>query len=196
MLLRGGDAVEHYPFVNLPLGYGFDALEPYIDEATMRVHYEGHLANYISSLNSALEKCPALQNLPLCTLASSPRAPEAVRRSAGGVLNHRLYFDCMNPYRKEPELSLAGDIRRQFGSAERFWSEFVSAAMSVFGSGYAFLIRRNGSLCVVTAANQTVPPGELLLCVDVWEHAYYLKHQNRRADYIAAWRTVIEKNFF
>lgn len=188
--------MEHYPFVNLPLGYGFDALEPYIDETTMLVHYEGHLAGYVNSLNSALEKCPALQNLPLCTLASSLRAPEAVRRSAGGVLNHRLYFDCMNPNRAEPERSLSGELRSRFGSTERFWEEFTAAAMSVFGSGYAFLVRRNGSLCVVTAANQAVPPGDALLCVDVWEHAYYLKHQNRRGEYISAWRTLIERNMF
>lgn len=189
----GGKSVECYPFVNLPLGYGFDALEPYIDGETMRVHYEGHLQGYVDTLNARLARCPELQRLPLCALAENRAAPAAVRRAAGGVLNHRLYFACMNPNPCEADRARAAEISRQFGGADGFWRELKAAAMSVFGSGYAFLVRRNGRLCIVTTANQALPPGEPLLCVDVWEHAYYLKHQNRRAEYLDAWREVVRR---
>ena len=182
-----------YPFVNTPLPYAYNALEPYIDEKTMRLHHDRHLQTYIDNLNKLLDENPALQQFSLeelltrwCRLPQHLQVP--VRNNAGGVFNHRFYFNSM----KEPGATceaprLFDEMSLQFKSPEDFKSQFKEAALSVFGSGYAWLVSHGGRLKIITTANQNTPPLNsmtLLLNIDVWEHAYYLKHYNMRAAYI------------
>ena len=189
-----------YPFVNTPLPYAYNALEPYIDENTMHLHHDRHLQTYIDNLNKLLDENPALQQFSLEDLLTRwRRLPQhlqtAVRNNAGGVFNHRFYFDSM----KEPGTScqtprLFGKMSLQFKSPEDFKSQFKEAALSVFGSGYAWLVSAGGRLKIMTTANQNTPPLNSmapLLNIDVWEHAYYLKHYNVRAAYIDDWFHVI-----
>lgn len=189
-----------YPFVNTPLPYAYDALEPYIDEKTMHLHHDRHLQTYIDNLNAFLEENPSLQKFSLEELLSMWRrlpchlqAP--LRHNAGGVFNHRFYFDSMTAPgtpRSAPVLFEA--MNRQFGSQENFRAQFRDAALSVFGSGYAWLLLDRGCLKIVTSENQNTPPlysRTLLLNIDVWEHAYYLKHYNLRAAYIEDWFHVV-----
>ena len=189
-----------YPFVNTPLPYAYNALEPYIDEKTMCLHHDRHLQTYIDNLNKLMDENPALQQFSLeelltrwCRLPQHLQIP--VRNNAGGVFNHRFYFDSM----KEPGTScqtprLFDAMSLQFKSPEDFKSQFKGAALSVFGSGYAWLISSGGRLKIITTANQNTPPLNTmtpLLNIDVWEHAYYLKHYNVRAAYIDDWFRVI-----
>lgn len=198
-----------YPFVNTPLPYDYDDLEPYIDEKTMYLHHDKHLQTYINNLNAALEKYPQLQKLSLKQLikASGRLQKEiqtAVRNNAGGVYNHRFYFDGLkNPSQREPSGRLAEAISKAFGSYQDFKAEFKKAALSVFGSGYAWLVFDKCRLKIITTPNQNSPVERGLcpiLTIDVWEHAYYLKHYNVRADYIDDWFNIInwdkaEENF-
>ena len=189
-----------YPFVNTPLPYAYNALEPYIDEKTMRLHHDRHLQTYIDNLNKLLEENPALQQFSLeelltrwCRLPQHLQIP--VRNNAGGVFNHRFYFNSM----KEPGAPceaprLFDGMSLQFKSPEDFKSQFKEAALSVFGSGYAWLVSHGGRLKIITTANQNTPPLNsmtLLLNIDAWEHAYYLKHYNMRAAYIDDWFHLI-----
>ena len=189
-----------YPFVNTPLPYAYNALEPYIDEKTMHLHHDRHLQTYIDNLNKLMDENPALQQFSLeelltrwCRLPQHLQIP--VRNNAGGVFNHRFYFDSM----KEPGTScqtprLFDAMSLQFKSPEDFKSQFKEAALSVFGSGYAWLVSSGGRLKIITTANQNTPPLNTmtpLLKIDVWEHAYYLKHYNVRAAYIDDWFRVI-----
>lgn len=191
---------NYYPFVNMSLPYAYDALEPYIDEKTMHLHHDRHLQTYIDNLNKLLEENPALQQFSLeellvrwCRLPQQLQIP--VRNNAGGVFNHRFYFDSM----KEPAAScqaprLFHEMSLRFKSPEDFKSQFKEAALSVFGSGYAWLVSHGGRLKIITTANQNTPPLNSmtpLLTIDVWEHAYYLKHYNARAAYIDDWFRVI-----
>lgn len=200
---------EYYPFTNLPLPYDYNAMEPYIDEKTMRLHHDRHLQTYIDNLNRILEENPDLQKLSLRELILSvPRLPYPVQlgvlNNAGGVYNHRFYFDILaNPAKQQPERKLAEAIARDFGGIEAFCREFKKAALSVFGSGYAWLVSDRGSLKIVTTPNQntTLSMGLCpIINIDVWEHAYYLKHYNVRADYIEDWFRILnwekaEENF-
>lgn len=189
-----------YPFVNTPLPYAYNALEPYIDEKTMCLHHDRHLQTYIDNLNKLLDENPALQQFSLeelltrwCRLPQHLQIP--VRNNAGGVFNHRFYFNSM----KEPGAPceaprLFDEMSLQFKSPEDFKSQFKEAALSVFGSGYAWLVSHGGRLKIITTANQNTPPLNsmtLLLNIDVWEHAYYLKHYNMRAAYIDDWFHLI-----
>lgn len=191
---------EHYPFENTPLPYPYDALEPYIDEKTMHLHHDRHLKAYIDNLNGILKKYPQLQTLTLEQLISAAgQRPgkdwTAIARNAGGVYNHRFFFSGMCPEgKKAPEGALAVAIDRRFGSLDGFREKFAEAALSVFGSGYAWLVSGRRGLCLVTTANQETPAGAgtPLLNLDVWEHAYYLKHYNKRADYIGDWWNVVD----
>lgn len=191
---------NYYPFINTPLPYAYDALEPYIDEKTMHLHHDRHLQTYIDNLNKLLEENPALQQFSLeelltrwCRLPQHLQVP--VRNNAGGVFNHRFYFDSM----KEPGTPcqaprLFDEMSLRFKSPEDFKSQFKEAALSVFGSGYAWLVSHGGRLKIITTANQNTPPLNSmtpLLTIDVWEHAYYLKHYNMRAAYIDDWFHVI-----
>ncbi len=194
---------DRYPFVNLPLPYSFSALEPYIDTETMRLHHDAHLAAYINNLNAALEKEPQLQRLTLEQLVNvAPRLPgangRAIQNNAGGVYNHRLYFDMLTPHaggEDQPIGELGTAIIRKWGNFPGFRAALRTAAMSVFGSGYAFLAIGQRGPCIVTKPNQNSPLPDgfyPLMALDVWEHAYYLLHHNRRADYINNWLSVAD----
>ena len=191
---------SYYPFINTPLPYSYDALEPFIDEETMYLHHDRHLQIYIDNLNRFLEEHPSLQKFSLEELLSIWRRlpchlQTPLRNNAGGVYNHRFYFDSMTPPGSScsaPRLFEA--MSCQFGSPENFRSQFKEAALSVFGSGYAWLVLDRRRLKIVTSANQNTPltcSRTLILNIDVWEHAYYLKHYNLRADYIDDWFRVV-----
>ena len=191
------------PFENTPLPYAFDALEPYIDARTMEIHHDRHLQAYIDGLNRAIAPFPALQNCAAARLAVL-NAPAlrcirpALCRNAGGVFNHRFYFAGMTPdgSRRLPCGALQSAVLQTFGRQAAFEDAFTKAALGVFGSGYVWLVRDvAGRPRIITTANQDTPMARglrPLLCCDVWEHAYYLKHQNRRADYAADWLRVAD----
>lgn len=191
------------PFENTPLPYAFDALEPYIDARTMEIHHDRHLQAYIDGLNRAIAPFPALQNCTAARLAVL-NAPAlrcirpALCRNAGGVFNHRFYFAGMTPdgSRRLPCGALQAAVLQTFGTQAAFEDAFTKAALGVFGSGYVWLVRdAAGRPRIITTANQDTPMARglrPLLCCDVWEHAYYLKHQNRRADYAADWLRVAD----
>ncbi len=191
---------EYYPFTNLPLPYAYNAMEPYIDEKTMRLHHDRHLQTYIDNLNEILKGRPDLQKLSLQELILAvPRLSYDIQvgvlNNAGGVYNHRFYFDILaNPSERCPMGKLAEAIDRDLGGLEEFYKAFKKAALSVFGSGYAWLVSYKGSLKIVTIPNQNTTLGMALkpvINIDVWEHAYYLKHYNVRADYIDDWFNII-----
>ncbi len=221
-----------------PLPYDYQALEPYIDATTMYLHHEKHLQAYIDNLNKLLAKEPKLQ---ACTLEELTQMPGDIGKNSGGVYNHRFYFEGLQPPKKVPHNPLYEEIESQFQSFEAFQKIFKQTALSVFGSGYAWLVWERGMLRIITTANQGVPclnkqsfeafqkifkqtalsvfgsgyawlvweRGMLriittanqgvpclnkmfpILCIDVWEHAYYLKHYNLRGDYIDNWFKVI-----
>jgi len=194
---------QTYPFVNPPLPYEPEALEPYIDTKTMRLHHDAHLETYVDNLNKTLADYPKLQKLTLTELvAAANETPweirDAVRNNGGGVWNHILYFSQMAPAAKaqSPSGRLKELIDSRFGSFESFKKEFEKAGLSVFGSGNAWLVTdRNGRLQIVTTPNQDNPLQlglTPLMILDVWEHAYYLKHYNKRADYIEDWWNVVD----
>lgn len=190
-----------YPFELKPLPYDYNALEPYIDEQTMRVHHDKHHLAYVNNLNAALEAYPELHDKTLedllRNLNSLPTEIQTkVRNNAGGVYNHNLFFDLMSPNSpKKPVGKLADAINAKFGSFEKFKETFKKAAMDRFGSGWAWLVAdKNNELMIVSTPNQDVPlqlEVKPLLALDVWEHAYYLKYQNRRADYVDNFFEVI-----
>lgn len=193
---------DRYPFENTPLPYAYDALEPYIDAKTMRLHHDRHLQGYIDNLNAALKDRPGLQHLNLEQLiCNAGRFPAAVgtpvARNAGGVYNHLFFFEGMCPKgAPQPAGALADRINRDFGTFDGFREKCKAAALSVFGSGYAWLAaERGGRLRVVTSANQDTPL-TMGICpvisLDVWEHAYYLKHYNKRGDYADDWFRVAD----
>ncbi len=182
------------------LPYAFDALEPYIDARTMEIHHDKHHGGYVSKLNAALEKAPALQGKRVEEiLRSLDGVPEevrtAVRNNGGGHLNHSLFWKLMAPKAGgKPEGELLQELEKTFGSFERFKEAFTTAAGGLFGSGWAWLVVDNGRLEVTTTPNQDNPVmrGQRpVLGLDVWEHAYYLKYQNRRPEYIAAFWSVV-----
>ena len=191
---------NYYPFVNLPLNFAYDSLEPYIDEKTMHLHHDRHLQTYIDNLNDVLKDNPRLQRLSLEQLIiSADRLPcklrDKVKNNAGGVFNHRFFFDGLrNPSENQPSGALEEKINRQFGSFSEFKAEFKKAALSVFGSGYAWLVGNGCGLKIITTPNQNCPIAQgfrPIITVDVWEHAYYLKHYNLRGDYIDDWFKII-----
>jgi Fe-Mn family superoxide dismutase len=183
-----------------PLPYPFDALEPHIDAKTMEIHHDKHHGAYVTNLNKALEGHPDLQNLPLEELlAQIGKVPEAVRtavrNNGGGHLNHSMFWKIMKKGGGgEPSGDLADAIKMAFGGFGEFKKTFAQAATSRFGSGWAWLLIRGGKLTVESTANQDNPVmdgGKAFFGLDVWEHAYYLKFQNRRADYIEAWWNTV-----
>ncbi|HXE80982.1 MAG TPA: superoxide dismutase [Vicinamibacterales bacterium] len=183
-----------------PLPYAFDALEPYIDAQTMQIHHGKHHATYVNNLNAALEKYPDLQKKSaedlirgLSTVPEEIRT--AVRNNGGGHVNHSMFWKLMAPNAGgAPTGAVADAIKSSFGSFEAFKEQFAKAALGRFGSGWAWLIDNNGKLTIESTPNQDNPMMEgkkPILGLDVWEHAYYLKYQNRRADYINAWWNVV-----
>lgn len=188
-------------FEMIPLPYAYDALEPYIDARTVELHYSKHHTAYLNNLNAALEKHPELGSLTLERLLSDlNQVPEdirtAVRNNGGGYYNHNIYWAIMGPNRGgEPEGSLGQAIRAAFGSFASFKEQLEKAGMGRFGSGWAWLSKRpDGSLVIHSTPNQDTPLAENLIPVigvDVWEHAYYLKYQNRRAEYLSNWWNLV-----
>jgi Fe-Mn family superoxide dismutase len=182
-----------------PLPYDYNALEPHIDEATMRVHHDKHHQAYVTNANNALEGTEwaskpveeVLQNLS--SLPSDKQGP--VRNNAGGHYNHSLFWEWMSPDGGgEPDGALRSAIEAAFGSFEEFKEKFKAAGVGRFGSGWSWLVHDGSGLAVVSTPNQDNPISEgktPLLGVDVWEHAYYLKYQNRRPDYIDAWWNTV-----
>jgi Fe-Mn family superoxide dismutase len=183
-----------------PLPYPFDALEPYIDAKTMEIHHDKHHGAYVNNLNKALEGHPELQKLPVEELlARIGQVPEAVRtavrNNGGGHLNHSMFWKVMKKGGGgEPSGDLADAINKTFGTFGDFKKTFAQAATSRFGSGWAWLLIRGGKITVESSANQDNPimdGGKAIFGLDVWEHAYYLKYQNRRPDYIEAWWNTV-----
>lgn len=184
-----------------PLPYDYAALEPHIDEQTMRIHHGKHHAAYVNNLNAALEGDADLLALPIHALiADLSRVPEAkrtaVRNNGGGHANHTLFWEIMAPGgASAPEGALATAIEATFGSFDAFKEQFAKAGATRFGSGWAWLsVGPDGQLRIESTANQDSPVMEgrtPILGCDVWEHAYYLKYQNRRPDYMAAWWNTV-----
>ncbi len=190
------------PFSLPSLPYPSDALEPHIDKLTMEIHHGKHHATYVNNLNKALESAPELANKSLEELLANNCAivPEkirtAVRNNGGGHANHSLFWELMGPKAGgQPSGKLAEAINQTFGSFEKFKEKFTEAALGRFGSGWAWLVKTlSGRLEVSSTPNQDSPlmEGKVpVLGLDVWEHAYYLKYQNRRADYVQAWWNVV-----
>lgn len=195
---------KRYKFINCPLPYAYNAMEPYIDEKTMRLHHDKHLQTYINNLNDALDEYPQFQNWTLEQLIINvPSLPKHIQSSVsnngGGVYNHQFYFSNLsNPADLQPIGILNESIKNEFGGYVSFQKQFKECALSVFGSGYAWLVvNAVGQLDIITTKNQDTPlPLGMypVLNIDVWEHAYYLKHYNLRADYIDDWFHVINWN--
>lgn len=184
------------------LPYGFDALEPHIDARTMEIHHGRHHNTYVTNLNNALEGHDDLAALSVEDLISNlDGVPEAirtaVRNNGGGHANHSLFWTIMSPGGGgEPSGDLADAINAAFGSLDAARDEFVQAATTRFGSGWAWVVVKEGKLEILSTPNQDSPlmtgDGTPILGLDVWEHAYYLNYQNRRPDYIEAWGNVID----
>jgi Fe-Mn family superoxide dismutase len=183
-----------------PLPYDFAALEPHIDTQTMQIHHGKHHQAYVNNLNAALAKHPELDKWPLEDLLKKiNQVPEdirtAVRNNAGGHHNHSLFWTWMGPKAGgEPSGAVGDAIKKAFGDFAKFKEQIAAAGTGRFGSGWAWLVWSGGKLEILSTANQDSPlmDGKTpVLGVDVWEHAYYLKYQNRRPDYIAAWWNVV-----
>ena len=176
------------------LPYAFDALEPHIDAQTMQIHHDKHHAGYTSKLNDAVQGTE-MENMSVEEILKQGDLPTAVRNNGGGYHNHDLFWKVMSPQGGgEPSGELADAINGAFGSFDAFKEEFASTAGSRFGSGWAWLISNNGTLEVTSTPNQDSPLMEgktPLLGLDVWEHSYYLKYQNKRPEYISAWWNVV-----
>lgn len=186
---------------NLP--YAYNALEPFIDEATMRIHHDKHHAAYIKNLNDALTGNEPLLDVPVeALIADVSRVPEQVRtkvrNNAGGHANHTMFWECMAAPTSEKDAAPGGmlltAITEFFGSVAAFQEKFAAAGVGRFGSGWVWLVADGKKLSILDTPNQDSPIMEgktPVLCLDVWEHAYYLKYQNMRAEYIHAWWHVV-----
>ena len=185
-----------------PLPYPYDALEPHIDEATMKLHHGKHHQAYVDKLNAAIAASECESKSLDEIMVSLDKVPDkikaAVRNNGGGHYNHSLFWQWMSPTGGgEPNGKVAEAINSKFGSFAKFKEEFEAAGMSRFGSGWVWLIQDGGELSIVTTPYQDCPVSEgkkVLLGNDLWEHAYYLKYQNRRPEYLAAWWNVVNWN--
>ncbi|MWN32360.1 superoxide dismutase [Mn] [Gilliamella sp. Pra-s65] len=188
-----------------PLPYAYDALEPYIDSETMHLHHDKHHQTYVNNANAAIESLSAeLKELcPSELLKNLDKVPAdkltAIKNNVGGHVNHTLFWELLK-VGTELKGELKAAIEKDFGSVDAFKEKFAAAAATRFGSGWAWLVLQNGKLAVVSTANQDSPimgekfagvSGTPILTLDVWEHAYYLKYQNRRVDYIGAFWNVV-----
>src|SRR5947209_11123656 len=179
-----------------PLPYPADALEPYIDKTTMEIHHDKHHGAYVTNLNKALESAPNLQGKSAEELLAGNLSivPEsirtAVRNNGGGHVNHTMFWQIMKKGGGQPSGDVAGAIQSAFGSFDSFKEKFTAAALGRFGSRWAWPVKNGGEVEITSTANQDSPLMEgqyPVFGLDVWEHAYYLKYQNRRAEYIGAW---------
>ena len=181
------------------LPYAFDALEPHIDATTMQIHHGKHHQTYVNNLNAAIEKSPDLANKSIDDLmrgiADVPEAVRtAVRNNGGGHWNHTMFWEIMSPNGGAPTGALADAIQDSFDGLEKFKELWAAAGVGRFGSGWVWLLNDGGKLSITSTPNQDNPlmEGKVpILGLDVWEHAYYLKYQNRRPDYITAWWNVV-----
>lgn len=199
-------AADPAGFTLPPLPYAFDALEPHIDAKTMEIHHDRHHKAYVDNLNKALAKHPDWLAKPIVEVVRDyKKLPDdvqtAVRNNGGGHLNHTWFWQMMKKDGGTPKGALAKAIDASFGNLEGFKKEFSAAAAGQFGSGWAWLVKgkeKEKPLAIVKTANQDSPVTNdmpVLLGVDVWEHAYYLKYQNKRADYVAAWFNVVNWDY-
>ncbi len=198
-------STENSKFTLDKLPYGYDALEPHIDRLTMEIHHDKHHQAYVNNLNKAIETLDPTILEGVITFSSifikMDKLPAAVRNNAGGHFNHTFFWNIMKPNGGSiPTGNLATAINTTFGSFEEFKKQFTNAGMKHFGSGWAWLVVNDGKLTITSTANQDNPLMEIssveikgtpILALDVWEHAYYLKNQNRRADYIQSWWNVV-----
>jgi Fe-Mn family superoxide dismutase len=185
------------------LPYSFDALTPHIDSVTMRIHYNNHHRAYVNNLNAAIDKHPELKTLSLEELlVAVAKSPEdirlAIRNNGGGHYNHSFFWTILSPDKTELSPKLSKAINTEFGSFERFKSEFEKVAMSRFGSGWAWLIVTGDKLKIISTPNQDNPimgdapeKGVPILALDLWEHAYYLNYQSNRSAYIKAFWNIV-----
>ena len=182
------------------LPYAYDALEPHIDARTMEIHHTKHHQAYVNNLNAAIEKAPELQGKSLDELMKGINTvPEsvrtAVRNNGGGHWNHSMFWEIMGPGKGgEPSGKLGDAIKSAFGDFSKFKEQFAAAAAGRFGSGWAWLVNDGGKLSITSTPNQDNPlmdGKKAILGLDVWEHAYYLKYQNKRPDYVTAWWNVV-----
>jgi superoxide dismutase, Fe-Mn family len=188
------------PFTLPSLPYAFDALEPHIDTQTMQIHHGKHHQTYVNNLNAAIEKAPELANKTIEELMRGiDAAPEsvrsAVRNNGGGHWNHSMFWQIMGPNAGgEPSGKVADAIKTAFGGFDKFKEQWSAAGVARFGSGWVWLLNDGGKLSINSTPNQDNPLMEgktPVLGLDVWEHAYYLRYQNRRPDYISAWWNVV-----
>ncbi|MDD3183738.1 MAG: superoxide dismutase [Anaerostipes sp.] len=191
---------ETYPFTISPLPYSYYALEPFLDHEVLVFHHQEHYAAYVKGLNATLKPHPKLQKMTLESLIQNAHTlPEPLQtqviRNAGGVYNHQLYFDSMNsPSFSLPKDSLFKKLTEDFSSFDNFLNKFLEQCMALFGSGYVWLVLNQNTLDITSTPNQDTPltrQQKPLLCIDLWEHAYYLQYQNRRSDYINNWFSLI-----
>lgn len=184
---------NYYPFEPLPLMYGIDALDPYISEYTLYFHHDKHYKSYLDKLNALLKNSSLMQNVPLEALTKI--SDEDISTNAGGVYNHELYFSSLTPGGSEPSEKMRRLIEKSFGGEKEMWGEIMGAGLGLVGSGWVWLVLdSDGKLEVVTTPNQeTIDFDKFtpIFNIDVWEHAYYLDRQNRRADYLNAIKNVI-----
>lgn len=194
-------ATTPQPFTLPKLAYAYDALEPHIDAKTMEIHHSKHHQAYITNANNALTAQPTLQKMSaeemVRNLATLPEAVRtALRNNVGGHLNHAFFWQVIGPNGGgAPTAPVANALTKAFGSVDAFKTQFADAATKRFGSGWAWLVSKDGKLAITSTANQDSPLTDgatPLLGLDVWEHAYYLKYQNRRADYITAFWNVVK----
>ncbi len=204
MQAQGAAAAPAGPFKLPPLAYAFDALEPHIDARTMEIHHDRHHQAYVTNLNKAIAGQAAWESKgPEAIIRQIDEVPEnirtAVRNNGGGHYNHSLFWQMMKKNGGgQPKGDLARAVDKAFGGFDKFKGEFSDAAMKVFGSGWAWLIVDEKQLKVVSTPNQDTPlmkGHQPLLGIDVWEHAYYLKYQNKRVDYVAAFFNVVNWDF-
>lgn len=196
---------EEGKFELQPLPYEKNALEPSIDTETITIHHDKHEQAYINNLNAALEKAPNLKGRSLEQLLANPKSlPKELRttilNNAGGVYNHEFFWHTMDPNGGgKPSANIGDAIEKQFSSFENFKSEFEKAAIEEFGSGWAWLLSDNkGNLSIITTPNQDtpIPLNKIpIIAIDLWEHAYYLKYQNRRLEYIGAFWNIVNWDF-
>lgn len=188
------------PFTLPPLAYDFAALEPHIDAMTMEIHHDRHHQTYVTNLNKAIADQPDMQTLTIEQIVTGLDAvPEAirttVRNNAGGHLNHTMYWEVMTPGGSTASGDLTAAIDRDFGGLEALQTAVNESGTKRFGSGWAWIVVNGGVLSAISTANQDNPimdgAGVPILGVDVWEHAYYLKYQNKRADYLTAWWNTV-----
>jgi superoxide dismutase, Fe-Mn family len=185
------------------LNYDYSALEPHIDARTMETHHAKHHQGYVNKANVVLEGTQWADKSTVEILTNLDQLPENIRTGArnnvGGVCNHSFFWNCLSPDGGgEPTGKLGDDITSTFGSFAEFKEKFTAAAMGQFGSGWAWLVEKDGALEIISTANQDSPLSlgyTRLLTIDIWEHAYYLNYQNRRPDYIGAFWNVVDWNF-